>query len=106
MKQGLHMSKEWASSHIALTVEKSSHERSRANLKTMGNKKLHAQVVASSYCGGANVKECCRRLNGSSSFQHLKQVQKTNIKVLAIFRWNCELQMSPMKIGSSRTMNR
>ena len=30
---------------------------------TIGNKNL--QAVASSYCGGANVKECCRRLHGS-----------------------------------------
>ena len=33
------------------------------DLKAIGNKNL--QAVASSYCGGANVKECCRRLHGS-----------------------------------------
>ena len=40
MKQGQHMSKEWASSQIALTVEKSGYKRSRANLKAIGNKKF------------------------------------------------------------------
>ena len=64
MKQGQKMSKEWASSQIALTVDKSGRERSGANLKAIGNKNLQAQAVVSSYCGGVNVKECCRRLHG------------------------------------------
>ena len=37
MKQEQYMSKDWASSKIALTVEKSGQERSGANLKAFGN---------------------------------------------------------------------